>query len=120
MVRPFKLRRIELDSNCAYFKPRGIPLKELEEVVLQKDLLEALRLVDLEGLYQDAAAEKMGVSRPTIGRMLEQARKIVTDALINGKAIRIEGGNITTVSPNSHPTPHGRGGRKHRGWGHNR
>jgi len=115
MVRPCKLRKIGLNPNCAYFKPRGIPLINLEEVVLQKDALEAVRLVDLEGLYQDQTAEKMGVSRPTIGRMLEQARKTIADALINGKAIRIEGGNVTIASPDLRPCPRGHG-RRGRGW----
>lgn len=94
MVRPLKMRRVGFNPNCTYFKPRGIPLANLEEVVLTKDTLEAVRFVDFEGLYQDMAAEKMGVSRQTIGRMVEQARKIIADALLNGKAIKIEDGNV--------------------------
>jgi predicted DNA-binding protein (UPF0251 family) len=75
-----------------YFKPRAIPLSELEELVLTIDELEALRLADLEGLYQEAAAEKMQVSRQTFGNIIKAARKKVADALVSGKAIRIEGG----------------------------
>ncbi|MFH1652547.1 MAG: DUF134 domain-containing protein [Pseudomonadota bacterium] len=113
MVRPHKLRRVGLNPNCTYFKPRAIPLTELEEVIITQDALEAVRLVDLEGLYQDAAAEKMEVSRPTIGRILEQARKAIADALINGKAIRIEGGNVTIDQPCERSF---RGRRRGRGW----
>jgi predicted DNA-binding protein (UPF0251 family) len=76
------------------FKPAGIPASSLEEVVLQLDELEAIRLVDLECLYQEAAAEKMGVSRQTLGRIVESARKKVAGALIQGKALRIEGGAV--------------------------
>ena len=115
MVRPCKLRKIGLDPNCTYFKPRGIPLINLEEVILPKDALEAVRLVDFEGLYQDAAAEKMGVSRPTIGRLLEQARKVIADALINGKAIRIQGGNVAIEEPEFKTCCRGRG-RRGRKW----
>lgn len=70
-------------------------MTELEEVVLALDELEALRLVDFEALSQEDAGEKMGVSRGTIGRLLERGRKTVVDALLHGKALRIEGGPIT-------------------------
>lgn len=105
-----------MDASCSYFKPRGIPLSELDEVVLGKDALEAVRLADLEGMYQDAVAEKMGVSRQTVGRILEQARKCIADALINGKAIKVEGG--TVYSEGSFSSSPGRGlGRRHGcGW----
>ena len=116
MVRPQKMRRVGCNLESRYFKPRAIPLSELIEVVLTHDELEAIRLVDLEGLYQDAAAEKMGISRPTIGRILEQARKTIADALINGKAIKIEGGNVMANQlPSNFPRGRGRchrGGRK--------
>ena len=75
-----------------YFKPRGIPLSVLEEVVLTVDEFEAIRLADLEGLYQEQAAEKMNVSRPTFGRVIESAHKKVAEALVQGKALKIEGG----------------------------
>jgi len=64
----------------------------IEEVVLGFDEAEALRLADLEGLYQEAAARSMGVSRQTFGRIVELARKKVADAILNGKALRIDGG----------------------------
>lgn len=69
-------------------------MTELEEVVLGLDELEALRLVDFEALSQEQAGEKMGVSRGTIGRLLEKGRKTVVDALLHGRALRIEGGPI--------------------------
>ena len=75
-------------------KPAGIPASELEEVVLGFDEAEALRLADLEGFYQEAAARSMGVSRQTFGRIVETARRKAADAILNGKALRIEGGEI--------------------------
>jgi len=66
---------------------------DLEEIRLTIDEREALRLADLEGLSHEEAGQMMGVSRATFGRIIEQARKVVADALINGKAIHIEGGN---------------------------
>ncbi len=75
-------------------KPAGVPARELEEVRLGFDEAEALRLADLEGLYQEAAARSMGVSRPTFGRIIETARHKVADAILNGKALRIDGGEI--------------------------
>lgn len=69
-------------------------MTELEESVLALDELEALRLVDFEALSHEQAGVKMGVSRGTIGRLLEKGRKIVVDALLHGKALRIEGGPV--------------------------
>lgn len=71
-------------------------MTELEEVTLALDELEALRLVDFEALSHEQAGEKMGVSRGTIGRLLEKGRKTVVDALLHGRALRIEGGPIAT------------------------
>lgn len=76
-------------------KPAGIPARELEEVRLALDEAEALRLADLEGLYQEAAARCMGVSRQTFGRIVETARRKVADAILNGKALRVDGGKVT-------------------------
>ncbi|GMX58367.1 MAG: hypothetical protein MCSN_0210 [Candidatus Microsyncoccus archaeolyticus] len=88
-MRPIKPRKICFNPNVTYFKPRGIPLKGLEEIELNIDELEALRLCDLNGLEQVEAAEKMNVSRSTIQRMISSARKKIADAIINGKAIKI-------------------------------
>jgi len=70
----------------------------LEEVVVALDELEAIRLADLEGLYHEAAAEKMGLSRQTFGRIIEAARRKIADCLVNGKALKIEGGNVAMPS----------------------
>lgn len=97
MGRPHKKRNVSYNPNVSYFKPRGIPMKELLESRLTVDECEAIRLADYEGLSHEAAGEMMGVSRATFGRIIEQARKVVADALINGKAIRIEGGSYQFV-----------------------
>jgi predicted DNA-binding protein (UPF0251 family) len=94
MPRRPKLRCVAHVPGAVYFKPRGIPMVDLEEVVLGLDELEALRLVDFEALSQEEAGAKMGVSRGTIGRLLEKGRRTVVDALLHGKALRIEGGPV--------------------------
>jgi len=86
-------RRVDNLPQVTYFKPAGIPLAHLQEVRLSIEEAEAIRLKDIEGLEQDACAQKMKVSRPTFARILLSARKRIADALLNGKAIRIEGGN---------------------------
>ena len=92
MSRPIMPRRISYKNNITYFKPAGVPMRSLEEVSLKFEEVEALRLKDVEGLGQILAAEKMGVSQPTFFRIISIARKKVSDAIINGKAIRVEGG----------------------------
>jgi len=92
--RPFCSRRIAGSPAAAIFKPIGIPVRELEEVVMTLDEFEAMRLADLEGLYQEQAAERMNVSRPTFSRIVDAARRKTADALVHGKALRIEGGPV--------------------------
>ncbi len=94
MGRPHKTRFVSHTPSVAYFKPRGIPMYELEEIRLSLDECEALRLADYQGLSHEDAGRLMGVSRATFGRIIEQARKKVADALIHGKAVRIEGGSF--------------------------
>jgi len=94
MARPRQCRRVGSMPESNYFKPRGIPLSVLEEVVLSVDEFEAIRLADLEGLYQEQAAEKMNVSRQTFGRIIDSAHKKVADVLVGGKALKIEGGDF--------------------------
>ena len=96
MPRPRCKRQIHGRPHATAFKPTGIPMRELEEVVVTLDEFEALRLADLDGLYQEAAAAEMGVSRPTFSRIIESAHKKVADALVHGKAVRIEGGTVQT------------------------
>jgi len=73
-----------------YFKPRKVPLNSLEEVCLNVCEVEAIRLADFEGMYQENASKEMEVSRQTFGNIINSARKKLADALINGKAIKIE------------------------------
>jgi uncharacterized protein len=98
MPRPKRCRRISSTPGSSYFKPRGLPLSEIEEVVLRVDEFEAIRLADLEGLYQELAAEKMSVSRQTFGRIIASAHRKVAEALVWGKALKIDGGAIETAS----------------------
>ncbi len=95
MARPTKWRKVENMPNIQYFVPADIHPDILQENVLRVEELEAIRLKDVEGLEQEECAEKMEVSRQTFQRILISAREKVADSLINGKAIRIEGGNYT-------------------------
>jgi predicted DNA-binding protein (UPF0251 family)/predicted Fe-Mo cluster-binding NifX family protein len=101
MPRPFKCRRVAFRPGVTYFKPAGIPLRELEEVTIPLEEAEALRLKDIEGLEQEQGAERMNISRPTFQRILASARKKIADAILNGKAIRIEGGNFEFTIENN-------------------
>jgi uncharacterized protein len=96
MARPCKCRHITDKPGVTYFKPRAIPLTELEEVNLTLDEFEAIRLADFEGLYQEEAAVKMHISRQTFGNIVTAAHKKIADAIVNGKAVRIEGGTCKT------------------------
>ena len=89
MPRPKKPRQVFFDPNVTYFKPRAVPLSNLEEVELDLDELEALRLCDLKGLEQSTVAKKMKISQSTLSRILISARKKIAKALIEGKAIKI-------------------------------
>ncbi len=98
MVRPRKDRIVNFNPAVSYFKPRGIPMFDLEEVALTIDEREAIRLADLLDLSHEEAGSRMGVSRATFGRIVKKARKTIADAMINGKAINIEGGNYKIVN----------------------
>jgi len=104
MPRPRLLRNVYLTPGVTYFKPAGVRMIDLEEVVLTVDEFEAIRLKDAEGMNEVDAAKKMKISQPTFNRMINQARKKLAEALVNGKAIKIEGGNFRFV------------GRHRRGW----
>lgn len=97
MPRPRKCRRIRFDPKITYYKPAGVPVRELEEIILTKSELEALRLKDMKDLDQEEAAKKMGISQPTFFRILESARKKIAEALIKGNAIKIEGGTYEII-----------------------
>ncbi len=94
MAKPKKDRRVQYPPSVVYFKPQGIPMFQLEQEILTVDEYEAIRLVDKDGLDQEQAAKRMGVSRATCARIMVSAHKKVAEALTEGKAIRIEGGNF--------------------------
>ncbi|MCK4714227.1 MAG: DUF134 domain-containing protein [Candidatus Aenigmarchaeota archaeon] len=93
MPRPRMCRRVMCEPGVTYFKPAGVRMSGMPDSVLTVDEFESIRLMDNEGLKQIEAAKKMKVSQPTFQRLYESARKKIADALVNGKAIRIEGGN---------------------------
>lgn len=92
MPRPKLPRQIQASPPALYFKPQGVPLRCLSEVRLSFEGLEAVRLADLQGLSGAAAARRMGISRHTFGRVLAEARRQIAAALVEGQALRIEGG----------------------------
>lgn len=121
MPRPCCLRHIDISPCTVYFKPAGIPLHVLKEVILTLDELESLRLADLDGLYQEQAAERMKISRPTFARIVETARRKVADVLVHGKALRVEGGPIVPGDPQQRTSSRpGLGGVPRRYHGQNR
>ena len=101
MSRPQCCRRIAGRPIASVFHPAGVPVQGLVGIVLTLDEFEAIRLADLEGLYQEQAAERMSVSRPTFGRILAAAHRKVAEALAHGKALKIEGGTIRMERPRS-------------------
>lgn len=107
---------VGLQPNVTYFKPAGIRLVDLDESVLAVEEFESVRLKDLLGLEQEDAAKKMGISQPTFHRLVSTARRKIADAIVNGKAIRIEGGNFQITGARRR-TRGGRGFRGPRGRG---
>jgi predicted DNA-binding protein (UPF0251 family) len=122
MPRPKKMRWVGWQPGVTHFKPQGIPLSILQICLLSVDELEALRLAHLLGYSQEEGAAAMNVSRATFGRILEQAHQKVTDALVTGKAIQIEGGvyqlQMPAGPPPGGPWRRGRGRGGGRGWRH--
>ena len=102
MPRPRRFRRILRTPNTTYFKPAGIQINKLKEVILDYSELEALRLKDFEKLEQRECALKMEISQSTFHRILIEAREKVSDALVNGKAIKIEKMQGTGFEPAKH------------------
>jgi predicted DNA-binding protein (UPF0251 family) len=88
-----KCRRVEHEPEYTCFKPAGVPQRDLDEVILTVEELEAIRLKDMENLEQEDCAERMQVSRPTFVRILNSARAKIADALLRGKMLKVEGGN---------------------------
>jgi uncharacterized protein len=89
MPRNKKHRTVRCNPTAYYYKPQSIPLSELEEVILEIDELESLRLADYIAHSHEQAACLMKISRATFGRIVESARNKVVDAILHGKAIRI-------------------------------
>ncbi len=87
--RPRLNRHINFDLAVDYFKPRGIPMRILEEIELTAEEIECLRLKNIEKLNQTECAKKMKTSQSTFQRILSTAYQKMSDALINGKAIKI-------------------------------
>jgi len=109
------------EPRAVYFKPQGVPMTDLQAVILPVEGLEALRLADLERLEHDQAAAQMGISRPTFSRVLTEARSRVSLALVNGWVLRIEGGDYQVAPEAPAPTqPPGGGGGFGRGRGRGR
>lgn len=90
MPRPKINRKVRCNPSCYYFKPRGIPMYSLDEVELELDELEAIKLADFDEMFQEEAAKKMNISRATFGRIILKAHHKIADAIINGKAIKIK------------------------------
>jgi predicted DNA-binding protein (UPF0251 family)/predicted Fe-Mo cluster-binding NifX family protein len=103
MPRPVTERILGSAIPNRGFRPSGSAVDKTNELVITFDEAEALRLADLEGLYQQAAALRMGVSRQTFGRIIESARRKTADALINGKRLRIDGGVVAIEEKKDRP-----------------
>jgi predicted DNA-binding protein (UPF0251 family) len=99
MARPCKSRKITSEPRAYYFKPRAVPLCELEEATLGLDEFQALKSAELDGKDQAAAAAAMKISRQTFGTILASARRKLADAVVNGKALKIEGGPAELARP---------------------
>jgi uncharacterized protein len=95
MSRPKCCRHVSVIPNRTFFCPKDAPLSGLAEVILTVDEFEAIRLADLEELYQEQAAALMNVSRQTFGRIIGEAHRKMADVLVNGKTLKIEGGPVS-------------------------
>ncbi len=111
MVRPRRVRRIFFRPDVTYFKPAGVPLVHLKESVLSFDELEAIRLIDSEEMGQGEAGKKMKISQSTLSRLLKSGRKKLAGAIVNGQAIKIEGGNFKMAISRGRGLGRGPGGR---------
>lgn len=89
MIRPRRQRRIKFDPHVTFFKPRGVRLDTLEIIELSHEEAECLRLKNIEGFDQKQCAKKMNTSQSTFQRILSSAYEKLSDAVVNGKAIKI-------------------------------
>ncbi|MCF7801194.1 MAG: DUF134 domain-containing protein [Candidatus Marinimicrobia bacterium] len=93
MSRPRKIRQVQFPPRYDSFKPCGIPTQELVQIELTLDEYEALRLVDEQQLDHETTAAIMGVSRPTVTRLVESAHNKVARMLVRGGMLVIQGGD---------------------------
>ena len=120
MPRSKKMRFIGHRPPVSMFKPAGVPVNALRQQALRLDEYEALRLADYEGLSQEQVAARLGVSRPTVSRILQSARRTVAGMLVEGHALVIQGGPVMFEPGPGRGRGRGRGpgaGRGRRGWG---
>ncbi len=117
MPRPRITRRVFFQPSVTYFKPTGVRLLHLDESILNYDEFESVRLIDTEGIEQEKAAKKMKISQPTFSRLLKNARKKISDAIVNGKAIKIQGGVYKMVQTQGRGLGLGRGSGRGAGRG---
>jgi predicted DNA-binding protein (UPF0251 family) len=96
------MRHIDRDHSGVCFKPCGIQGRMLAKITLEEDEMEAIRLSDYEKLYQQEAAERMGISRTTFARLIESAHRKIADALLHGKALNISKKSVTYENRNTH------------------
>ena len=106
MPRPKCCRQIGAAPGRTCFQPEGAESESCDEVLLNLDEYEAIRLADLEGLYQEQAAARMNISRQTFGRIIETARRKVADVLVNGKVLKIAGGSVSMKATEPIRCPH--------------
>jgi len=92
-ARPILDKIVNTVPLFVYYKPQGIPITKLDELNLTMEEIEALNLKDMQGLNQIEAARKMCISRSTFQRLLKSGRKKIITAIVEGKAIKLEGGN---------------------------
>jgi len=103
LPRPKCCRSIGLMPENTCFKPVGVKASSCGEVKMSLDEFEAVRLAHYEGMYQEQAATMMNISRPTFGRIIESAQQKIADFLVNGKALRITGGDIFIIKAGMNP-----------------
>lgn len=98
MVRPRKCRHVRVNPAVRFYKPQGVPVRQLRVIAIKDEELEALSLADCKGLEHEAAAALMNISRSTFSRILARARTSVATALVEGAALKIGGGDFQLVS----------------------
>jgi predicted DNA-binding protein (UPF0251 family) len=97
MARTDKLRVVRSLPSKHEFKPSGVPSARLKKIGLTLDEYEAIRLADFEGFSHEDAAKLMNISRPTFSRVVEKARRKLSEFIVEGKKLVIEGGNVEIV-----------------------